>query len=115
MSPQRSRVAALTLLCALAFASRANATAAPDGGEAEQSPAMTLEQAADWLDAATATREAAEEPGPSDAEPHPSSAAIRAGSAPAALSDVSWGHAAQQFARGALYLPHSLVDGFAEL
>ena len=50
MSSQRSRVAALTLLCALALASRADATGAQPAPERDpESPAMTIEQAAEQL------------------------------------------------------------------
>src|SRR5437867_13276132 len=50
MSSQRSRVAALTLLCALALASRADATGAQPAPDRDpESPAMTIEQGAEQL------------------------------------------------------------------
>ncbi len=115
MSPKRSRVVALTLLCALAIASGADATSAREAEAAERLPAMTLEQAANWLDAAAAEPKSGARTKQPQREPAPRAAAIRAGHAPAALYDVASARAAEQFARIEPYLPRFLVDGFAEL
>ena len=115
MSPKRARVAALTLVCALAIASRADATGAPEES-AEPVRAMTLEQAADWLDAASAqTPPAAAQAMPSEPAREPSDAAVRAGNAGAAFYDVANARTAEWFARVEPYLPRFLVDGVEEL
>jgi tetratricopeptide (TPR) repeat protein len=117
MSPKRARVAALTLLCALAIASRADETRAPEES-AEPVRAMTLEQAADWIDAAAQPDPGAaaepDEPEPA-AEAAPSDEATRATSPPAALHDLASARAAEQLAHVEPYLPRFLVDGFEEL
>jgi tetratricopeptide (TPR) repeat protein len=116
MSPKRARVAALTLVCALAIASRADATGAPEDS-AEPVRTMTLEQAADWLDAAaTQPPPRAETPSEPSAPAYPpSGAAIRAGDPSAALYDVANAHAAEWIASVEPYLPRFVVDGFEEL
>jgi hypothetical protein len=114
MSPKRSRVAALTLVCALAIASRADAIGAPEES-AEPARAMTLEQAADWLDAAKAPAPAPHPAMPSEPAQAAGDAAIRAGSASAALYDTASAGAGEWLARVEPYLPRFLVDGVEEL
>ena len=117
MSSQRSRVAALTLLCALALAGRADATAARPAqrpGDLE-SPAMTIEQAAELLDAATDPPAGPAEVPPAEDAQLKQAAPIRADSPPAALYDLWSARAAEQFSRMAPYVPRFLLDGFEEL
>jgi tetratricopeptide (TPR) repeat protein len=116
MSPKRARVAALTLVCALAIASRADAIGAPEES-AGSVPAMTLEQAADWLEAASTPDVPAAPPEAMPGEPalEPSDAAIRAGSAAVALDDIASARTAEWFARAEPFLPRFLVDGVEEL
>ncbi len=113
MSLQRSRVAALTFWCALAIASRADAIGAP-APDPTPIATLTLEQAAHWIDA-SATQPPSESAGVPHAASAPSAAAIRAGSAMAALYDVASARASEAFARLEPWIPRFLVKGFAEL
>jgi tetratricopeptide (TPR) repeat protein len=105
MSPQRSRVAALTLWCALALASRADPIGAP-ARDADPAAAMTIDQAADLID--STVDDAPEQ------TPH-TPRAIRADTTPEELHDLAWARAAQAFARIAPHLPGFLVTGLADL
>src|SRR5258705_5658422 len=116
MSSRRSRVAALTLLCALALASRADATGAqPSPARVPESPAMTIEQAAALLDAPPPPATAPPQSAAPDPALVPRAAAIRAGSSEAALYGVWSERAADQLARVEPYVPRFLLDGFDEL
>jgi tRNA A-37 threonylcarbamoyl transferase component Bud32/Tfp pilus assembly protein PilF len=113
MSLQRSRVGALTLLCALALASRADAIGAP-APDPTPVTAMTLEQAVERI-AAAGIEPPSAPANPPHRAPVPSAAAIRAGSAAAALHEVASARASEAFARIEPWLPRFLVDGFEEL
>jgi tRNA A-37 threonylcarbamoyl transferase component Bud32 len=118
MSPKRSRVVALTLLCALAIASDANASGVPASGVDEApNPTMTLDQAASLIEASASDlpAEPTAQPPEPEPEPRPSAAALRAGHAAAAFYDTSSARAAEVLASAEPYLPRFLVEGFEEL